>query len=67
MKLPLPSSTGRNRPSGGVIGTFLLCSSLSWMTAIDSLAQTEVQFVGTEIGIQANSYPVQNEFDAIFA
>lgn len=42
---------------------FLLCSSLSWMTATDSLSQTEVQFVGTEVGIQANSYPVQNWSD----
>ena len=33
------------------------------MTAIESLSQTEVQFVGTEVGIQANSYPVQNWSD----
>lgn len=29
----------------------------------DSLSQTQIQFVGTEIGIQANSYPVQNWSD----
>jgi hypothetical protein len=31
--------------------------------AADSLAQTQIQFVGTEIGIEANAYPVQNWSD----
>ena len=31
--------------------------------ATDSLSQTQIQFVGTEVGIQANSYPVQNWSD----
>ena len=31
--------------------------------ATDSLSQTQIQFVGTEIGIQANAYPVQNWSD----
>lgn len=31
--------------------------------ATDSLSQTQIQFVGTEIGILANAYPVQNWSD----
>jgi hypothetical protein len=46
-----------------VTGTFLLFFSFSWLMATDSLSQTQIQFVGTEIGILANSYPVQNWSD----
>lgn len=63
MKILPPSSPRKTRLSHGLVGTFLICSSFSWLAANNSASQTTIQFVGTEIGILANSYPVQNWSD----
>ena len=56
-------SSSKRPLSYGVVGALLLCSSFFWLLATDSLSQTQIQFVGTEIGILANAYPVQNWSD----
>lgn len=63
MKILSPFSPA-NAPSHLGAGVILpLFLSFSWFMARDSLSQTQVQFVGTEIGILANAYPVQNWSD----
>lgn len=60
----LPSLFASRRPlRWGAIGTLILGASCSLLVATTALSQTQIQFVGTEVGILANLYPVQNWSD----